>query len=266
MSFTSATIGSGLGAFALYEISEVNEVDRDRLLRSIKSGADADLMRFLKDGRVDPNIRHKLGWAALHVAAINGQKHAVERLLSAGADPNIPEEFTNIYDTARAKGLHSMDVMVARETEFSDKLNLRANFRGCTPLHYAVLADDAACISLLLEAGADPSASNVYGRTPLDYARGDRVLQLLQKYAGALEERRLKEEQALRKKYPLEKRLKEVIVGQDGAIATVASAIRRKENGWIDDEHPLVFLFLGSSGIGKTELAKQVCYHCYLQY
>jgi len=35
-------------------------------------------------------------------------------------------------------------------------------------------------------------------------------------------------------------------------------AIRRKENGWIDEDHPLVFLFLGSSGIGKTELAKQV--------
>lgn len=27
-------------------------------------------------------------------------------------------------------------------------------------------------------------------------------------------------------------------------------AIRRKENGWYDEEHPLVFLFLGSSGIG----------------
>lgn len=35
-------------------------------------------------------------------------------------------------------------------------------------------------------------------------------------------------------------------------------AVRRKENGWADDDHPLVFLFLGSSGIGKTELAKQL--------
>ncbi|NWR61742.1 CLPB protein, partial [Bucorvus abyssinicus] len=35
------------------------------------------------------------------------------------------------------------------------------------------------------------------------------------------------------------------------------AAIRRKENGWYDEEHPLVFLFLGSSGIGNTELAKQ---------
>lgn len=32
----------------------------------------------------------------------------------------------------------------------------------------------------------------------------------------------------------------------------------RKDNGWLDDDHPLVFLFLGSSGMGKTELAKQL--------
>merc|ERR1739838_786248 len=39
---------------------------------------------------------------------------------------------------------------------------------------------------------------------------------------------------------------------------TVAASIRRKQNGWFDENHPLVFLFLGSSGIGKTELAKQL--------
>ena len=34
------------------------------------------------------------------------------------------------------------------------------------------------------------------------------------------------------------------------------SAIRRRENGWYDEEHPLVFLFLGSSGIGKYQELK----------
>ena len=34
-------------------------------------------------------------------------------------------------------------------------------------------------------------------------------------------------------------------------------ALRRRELGWADDEHPLVFLFLGSSGIGnKTDYKK----------
>ena len=40
------------------------------------------------------------------------------------------------------------------------------------------------------------------------------------------------------------------------SVSTVA--IRSRQNGWVDLDRPLVFLFLGSSGVGKTELAKQV--------
>jgi ATP-dependent Clp protease ATP-binding subunit ClpB len=54
-----------------------------------------------------------------------------------------------------------------------------------------------------------------------------------------------------------EHRLKEHIIGQESAITTVGAAMRRKENGWYEEGHPLIVLFLGSSGIGKTELAKQ---------
>lgn len=60
---------------------------------------------------------------------------------------------------------------------------------------------------------------------------------------------------------PLEQRLRDNIVGQDSAIEIVTSAIQRKEKGWHDDEHPLVMLFMGSSGVGKTEVAKQVAAH-----
>ena len=80
----------------------------------------------------------------------------------------------------------------------------------------------------------------------------------MKKFAEVYKEKRQRQEAEERRKFPLEKRIKEYIVGQEGAITTVASAIRRKENGWTDEEHPLVFLFMGSSGIGKTELAKQV--------
>ena len=92
----------------------------------------------------------------------------------------------------------------------------------------------------------------------MDYAVDPSTKRLLKKFAEKYEVTKQKIEMEERRRFPLEQRLKEFIVGQEGPISTVASAIRRKENGWMDEEHPLVFLFLGSSGIGKTELAKQV--------
>ncbi|MCB8988743.1 MAG: AAA family ATPase [Ardenticatenaceae bacterium] len=55
----------------------------------------------------------------------------------------------------------------------------------------------------------------------------------------------------------MEERLHERIVGQDKAIAALADAIRRSRSGLSDPKRPLgSFIFLGSSGVGKTELAK----------
>ena len=59
----------------------------------------------------------------------------------------------------------------------------------------------------------------------------------------------------------IEKIIGDKIIGQRGPIWSIASAIRLRENGWVDPDRPLVMLFLGSSGIGKTELAKQVAYY-----
>ncbi len=55
----------------------------------------------------------------------------------------------------------------------------------------------------------------------------------------------------------MEERLHERIVGQDKAIAALADAIRRSRSGLSDPRRPIgSFIFLGSSGVGKTELAK----------
>lgn len=55
----------------------------------------------------------------------------------------------------------------------------------------------------------------------------------------------------------LEDKLHERVVGQDEAVSAVASAIRRSRAGLADPEKPIgSFLFLGPTGVGKTELAK----------
>ncbi len=55
----------------------------------------------------------------------------------------------------------------------------------------------------------------------------------------------------------MEERLHERIIGQEDAIHAVADAIRRARSGLKSEKRPIgSFIFLGSSGVGKTELAK----------
>ncbi|HTK39887.1 MAG TPA: ATP-dependent Clp protease ATP-binding subunit, partial [Patescibacteria group bacterium] len=55
----------------------------------------------------------------------------------------------------------------------------------------------------------------------------------------------------------LEKHLKKSIIGQDEAITVVSRAIRRSRSGVSDGKRPIgSFIFMGSTGVGKTELAR----------
>ena len=59
----------------------------------------------------------------------------------------------------------------------------------------------------------------------------------------------------------MEDRLRERIIGQEEAVAAVSEAIRRARSGLKDPHRPIgSFLFLGSSGVGKTELAKALAW------
>ncbi len=59
----------------------------------------------------------------------------------------------------------------------------------------------------------------------------------------------------------MEERLHERIIGQDEAIKAVSDAIRRARSGLKDPNRPIgSFIFLGSSGVGKTELAKALAW------
>ena len=65
-------------------------------------------------------------------------------------------------------------------------------------------------------------------------------------------------EEEFRRLSELEERLKKHIVGQDEAVAAVAAAIRRNRVGISPKHKPVSFIFVGSTGVGKTELVKQL--------
>ena len=65
-------------------------------------------------------------------------------------------------------------------------------------------------------------------------------------------------EQEFQRLSQLETRLKSHIIGQDEAIAAVSAAVRRNRVGISPKHKPVSFIFVGPTGVGKTELVKQL--------
>ena len=66
------------------------------------------------------------------------------------------------------------------------------------------------------------------------------------------------QEQEYHRLAKLEERLKAHIIGQDEAVAAVSAAVRRGRVGISPKHKPVSFIFVGSTGVGKTELVKQL--------
>ena len=88
---------------------------------------------------------------------------------------------------------------------------------------------------------------------PLTVAHLARVIELWTKIPATQIQ-----EQEFERLAHLEDRLKSHIVGQDEAVHEVANAIRRGRVGIASKRKPVSFIFVGSTGVGKTELVKQL--------
>jgi ATP-dependent Clp protease ATP-binding subunit ClpB len=84
---------------------------------------------------------------------------------------------------------------------------------------------------------------------------GEDIAAVVSKWTGIPVSRMLQGER--QKLLHLEEKLHERVVGQDAAIAALADAVRRNRSGLQDGKRPVgSFIFLGTTGVGKTELAK----------
>jgi ATP-dependent Clp protease ATP-binding subunit ClpB len=85
----------------------------------------------------------------------------------------------------------------------------------------------------------------------------EEIAKIVSKWTGIPAGRLLEGE--VQKLVHMEERLRERVIGQDQALQAVANAIRRSRSGLSDPNRPIgSFLFLGPTGVGKTELARAV--------
>ena len=107
----------------------------------------------------------------------------------------------------------------------------------------------------LAEADAKLRAQQESGAMLKEEVTEEEVAEVVSAWTGVPVSRMMQGEMA--KLALLEEVLHERVIGQDEAVAAVAGAIRRSRAGLSDPDRPIgSFLFLGPTGVGKTELAK----------
>ena len=81
------------------------------------------------------------------------------------------------------------------------------------------------------------------------------IARIVSKWTGIPVSKMLEGE--VKKLVTMEERLRQRVIGQDAALERVANAIRRSRAGLSDPKRPIgSFIFLGPTGVGKTELAR----------
>ncbi|XP_063685201.1 mitochondrial disaggregase-like [Bolinopsis microptera] len=201
--------------------------------------------KLLKDG-ADPNFRYQAGWSLIHVGAARGNVQLVKMLTRFGVDVNVADQ----YPPGNISKVDLVNVHQQRLT-LNPNYKLNVNWAGFTPLHYAVINDDVKMVKVLVEAGASVNSRTNTGFLPVDLAADSEIKKMLKEQEQVEKKKRI---------LSLGPFLKDKVIGQESALALVTSAVQRRDLGWQDDK-PLVMLFVGSSGIGKTETAKQLAAH-----
>ena len=168
-------------------------------------------------------------------------------------DRFLPDKAIDLIDEACSDlNLHDKNINrrmeLRREIEDYDKE--RELLQGAEEPDFERLAE---LKSLTIKAQTELDELCAQGDPQLTMDNLARVIELWTKIPAS----RIREDE-FRRLSELDKRLKEHIVGQDEAAEAVAAAIRRNRVGISPKHKPVSFIFVGPTGVGKTELVKQL--------
>ncbi len=134
----------------------------------------------------------------------------------------------------------------------AERAELAADFGRAAELRYGTLAELERALG-----SEQQRLTELQGARPLlkEEVDEDDIAEVVARWTGVPVSRMLEGE--TQKLLQLEQRLHERVVGQDDAISAVAAAVRRGRAGLSDPNRPTgSFIFLGPTGVGKTELAR----------
>ena len=207
-----------------------------------------EMLRGLRD-RYETHHNVQYSDAAIVAAAKLSSRYVTDR--------RLPDKAIDLMDEAAAKlrvALHTLPPDLKTLKTEIDKLTASEEEAGAARDYERAQINKAERLRLETEFNARRDAWR--GEQRLDEIVDERdVAEVIASWTGIPVSQMMETE--AQKLLHMEERLHERIVGQERAIAALADAIRRSRSGLSDPRRPIgSFIFLGSSGVGKTELAK----------
>ena len=180
-------------------------------------------------------------------------------------DRYLPDKAIDLIDEACSdKNLHDPDInrRMELERELENLTFERENLMSAQPADGQEFTQDeldrryeriAELRSQELRVTDELNAIRAKGTPRLTMDNIARVIEMWTKIPAS----KIKEEE-FKRLAELDQRLRAHVVGQDEAIAAVSAAIRRNRVGISPKHKPVSFIFVGPTGVGKTELVKQL--------
>ncbi len=192
----------------------------------------------------DPNSRERLSAIEKELAEMREKSNALKA--------NWKKEKDEI---ARTRELKEKIERLKLEEQSEER---RGNLQRVAEIRYGLLRQTEAELAKLTRADGEDkkkSATSARPRMLKEEVDEEDIARIVCKWTGIPLSKMLEGE--VKKLVTMEDRLRNRVVGQDEALERVANAIRRSRAGLSDPKRPIgSFIFLGPTGVGKTELAR----------
>ena len=194
------------------------------------------------------------------------EKEAIKRENDKKKLKQLGEELANLSeqrDAFKAKWQAEKDIVdaIQKEKDNIDAFKLEADqaersgdYGKVAEIRYGKIKDAEAKLDTLKNELIEKQADSKMIKEEVD---AEEIAEVVSKWTGIPVSKMIESERV--KLLKLEDELSKRVVGQEEAITALSDAIRRSRAGLQDDKKPIgSFIFLGTTGVGKTELAKSL--------
>jgi ATP-dependent Clp protease ATP-binding subunit ClpB len=213
------------------------------------------------------SMPHEIELVERKVVQLTIEQQALKKEKDAASRKRLDElsrelsELNERKSQMRAKWLQEKQLIASIRTEKAVIEQLRvdferaqrvANYEAAAKLQYGDLPAAEKRVAELQKQLAEVQKDGSYLK---EEVTDEDIAHVVSRWTGVPVTKMLESEKA--KLLDMENRLRTRVVGQDEAVAAVSSAVRRNRAGLGDPNRPVgSFLFLGPTGVGKTELAR----------